>query len=250
MLCCELQKPANIENLNMKILHLFTMLLLYSFMLPAQTINPADTLPEPLSVQDTISESSFPDKPGLLPYNPEKKISVRMEVGTSFGIGSANGGTFGVYAAPHISYKVSPKFRVNFGTVIQNSNYLNYYNPYNPYYPEYTQKFNSNITRTLVYAEGQYLVNPRLMVSAKVYKEISTFGEPQVNPRALDLDGGGAAIGFQYKINENMQIGAEFSYSKGNNLYNPFYPSGLGSSSFQNPYGINRNSFFDNHSGW
>jgi len=173
-----------------------------------------------------------------------------MEVGTSFGIGSNSGGTFGVYAAPHISYKVSPKLRVNFGTVIQNSNYLNYYSLYNPYYPEYTQKFNSNITRTLVYAEGQYLVNPRLMVNAKVFKEVSTFGEQQVNPRALDLDGGGAAVGFQYKINDHMQIGAEFSYSKGNNPYNPFYPSGMGGSAFQNPYGIDRNSFFNHNSGW
>jgi len=134
--------------------------------------------------------------------------------------------------------------------MVQNSNYLNYYNLYNPYYPEYTRTFDSNITTTLAYAEGQYLVNPKLMISTKVFKQISTFSKPQVNPRALDLDGGGAAVGFQYKINENMQIGAEFSYSKGNNPYNPFYPTAINNSYFGNSYGIDRNSFFNHSTGW
>lgn len=234
----------------MKILHFLIIFIFSSVLLTAQTINPADTLPESADFHDTITHSSYPDKPGLIPYNPDKKISLRMEMGTSFGVGSGNGGSFGVYAAPHISYKVSPRLRLNFGAIVQNSNFLNYYSPYNPNYPEYTQTFNSNITRTLVYAEGQYLVNPKLMVSAKVYKEISAFGEPQMNPRALDLDGSGASVGFQYKINDHMQIGAEFSYSKGSNPYNPYYPSRMGGSSFGSPFGIDRNSFFNDRSAW
>ncbi|MCF8364275.1 MAG: hypothetical protein K9H16_00745 [Bacteroidales bacterium] len=235
----------------MKIIHLIAVLLLFTGLTEAQTPNPSDTLPEAASSrQDTLAKDSFYNMPGILPYNPDKKVTVRMEMGTSFGIGGGSAGTYGVYLAPHISYKVSPKFRVNFGAILQNSNYLNFYSPYNPYYPEYTQTFNSNITRTLLYAEGQYMVNPRLMVSTKVYKEIATFGEPQVNPRALDLNGGGAAVGFQYKINDSMQIGAEISYNKGRTPYNPFYPAGIGGSSISHPYGIDRNNFFYNNSGW
>ncbi len=216
----------------------------------AQNANPADTLPEAAwHPVDTASEYSFPANPTLRPYPPDKKISVRMEMGTGFGFGSGGGNTFGVYLAPHISYKVSPRLRVNFGTVIQNSNYINYYNPYNSYYPEYTQTFDSNITRTLLYAEGQYLVNPRLMVNAKVYKEIATFGEAQINPRARDLDGEGVSVGFHYKINDHMHIGAEIGYSKGGSPYNnPFYHSG--SRPFGNPYGFPRNPFFDQNPQW
>lgn len=231
----------------MKFLH-FIALMIFSSVVMAQTPSVADTLPEPESPQDSLRSNSFPLVPGLLPYNPDKKISVRMEMGTSFGLGSGNGGNFGVYAAPHISYKASPRLRVNFGAIVQNSNFLNYYSPYNPYYPEYTRTFNSNITRTLVYAEGQYLVNPRLLVNTKVYKEIATFGEPRLNPRALDLDSEGVSVGFRYKINDNMHIGAEFGYSKGRSPYNPFYPAGMGS--FGNPYGIDRDNFFNHNPAW
>jgi hypothetical protein len=208
-----------------------------------------DTLPEPMA-EDTISRFSEMTYPGVVPLSSiDKKLSVRMEMGTSIGLGSNSGGMYGIYASPHLSYKVSPRLRVNFGARIENTNFLNYYSPYNPYFPEFTQTFESNITRTLVYAEGQYLVNPRLMVNARVYKEVATFGEPQVNPRALDMDAEGIAVGFQYKINDNMHIGAEYSYDKGRNPYNPFYPSQFGNSSFTSPYGINRGDIFD-RGGW
>ncbi len=242
-------KIFNKNSFDMKVRCLMIILILLPAYFSAQNHIPSDTLPEP-ATRDTVSRLLIIDNPGLLPYNPDKKLSVRMEMGTSFSVGSGSAGLFGVYAAPHISYKVSPKLRVNFGTVIQNTNFINYYNPYNTFAPEYTQTFGSSITRTLVYAEGQYLVNPRLMVNAKVYKEISTFGTPQVNPHALDLDGEGVSVGFQYKVNENMHIGAQFGYSKGRNPYNPYYPAGTGRSPFASPYGIDHNDVFDKNPGW
>ncbi len=199
-----------------------------------------DTLPAPQEA-DTISADNFINPPGLLPYNPDKKVSLRMEMGTSFGVGSDGGSMFGVYAAPHISYKVSPRFRVNFGAMVRNSNFINYYNPYFPGYPEYSRTFDSNITQTFVYAEGQYLVNPNLMVNAKVYKEVSVFDEPKMNPRALDLDGGGMSVGFNYRVNDNFSFGAEFGYNKGRSPYNPYYPGSYGT----NPFGIPSMSPFD-----
>lgn len=233
----------------MKIKYVFLFLLLVPVLLMAQDVNPADTLPEP-AFKDSVAPFAPFDKPGLTPYNPDKKLSVRMEMGSGFGVGSGSAGLFSVYAAPHISYKVSPRFRVNFGIIIQNSNFINYYNPYNPYYPEYTQTFGSNITRSLVYVEGEYLLTPKLLVNARMYKEISTFGEPQVNPRALDLDGEGVSVGFQYKINEHMQVGAQFEYNKGSNPYNPFYRNSPMHRPFSSPYGIERNSVFDTNPEW
>lgn len=189
-------------------------------LLQAQTAS--DTLPEAMSA-DTLQLHKFPDATALPLTRADKKVNVRLEVGSSFGLGSGSEGLFGVYAAPHISYKVSPRLRVNFGAMIQNSNFLNYYNPYYSHYPEYTQTFNSNLTTTQIYAEGAYLINPRLVVNARVYKMVSAFDEPQINPRARDLDGDGASVGFNYKVTDNFQIGAEVGYSRGRQPYDPYY---------------------------
>jgi len=198
---------------------LTTFLLLLTIGIFSQNTNPPDTLPAPAGF-DTTSSQPFIGKPGLLPYNPDKKMSVRLEMGTTFGVGSGNSSLFGVYVAPHISYKVSPRFRVNMGVQVTNSNFINYYNPY---FGEYTRTFNQNVTQAFLYAEGEYLVNPRLLVTAKGYKEIATFSDPKINPRALDMDGGGVSVGFNYKITENFHFGAEVGVSKGNSLYDPFY---------------------------
>lgn len=226
----------------MRYIQIIFVLMFSGFVAQAQNMNSADTLPQPVG-NDTIQPIDDFGQPPLFSLSKDKKLSVGMEMGTAFGVGSNSGGMFGVYAAPHFSYKISPRFRLNFGVRVENTNFLNYYNPYNPYFPEYTQTFDQNITRTLIYAEGQYLVNPRLMINTKVYKEVATFGEPKLNPHALDLDGGGVSVGFNYKINDNMHIGAEFSYSKGSNMYNPFYPTGPGMSPYS-PFGIDRGSFF------
>ncbi len=199
---------------------LTTFLLLLNVGLFAQNFSGSDTLPAPMAA-DTGSLQTFTARPGLLPFDPDKKLSVRMEMGTTFGVGSGNSSLFGVYVAPHISYKVSPRFRMNMGVQVTNSNFINYYNPY---FGEISQPLNQNITQTLLYAEGEYLVNPRLLVTAKGYKTLATFSEPKINPRALDMDGGGVSVGFNYKITENLHFGAEVGVSNGNSPYNPYYP--------------------------
>lgn len=195
---------------------------IFPMLVSAQATTTSDTLPEAMSA-DTLQFLKFADATSLPLTRADKKVSVRMEMGSTFGLGNGSEGLFGVYAAPHISYLVSPRFRVNVGAVIQNSNFLNYYNPYYSHYPEYTRTFDSNITTTQVYAEGAYLVNPRLVVNARVYKTVSAFGEPQLNPRLNDLNGDGASVGFNYKVTDNFQIGAEVGYSRGRQLYDPYY---------------------------
>jgi hypothetical protein len=182
----------------------------------------ASAFPAP-SGSDSVFVRPFGAGAGMMPYNSGKKVSVRMEVGSTFGFSSGAGQLFGIYTAPHISYKVSDRWRLNVGARIQNTNFLNYYNPYNPYFPEFTQTFDNNITQTMVYAESEYLVNPRLIVSTRVFKEVSVFDQPQINPRALDLNSEGVSVGFNYRITEHLQFGAEFGYSKGRNPYNPWH---------------------------
>jgi len=210
----------------------------------AQEVSMQDTLPAPVSYDaaDTTEVTPFISNPRLLPYNPDKKVSVRLEMGSTFGVGSGGAGLFGVYVAPHVSYKVSPKFRVNVGAMVRNSNFINYYNPYGF---ESTSRFGNNITQTFVYVEGEYMVNDRLMVHARGYKEIATFNEPNVNPRALDLDNGGVAVGFNYKVSEKFQVGAEVSINKGNTPYNPYMNNGFTPRGFNNPFGSRYRSPFD-----
>jgi hypothetical protein len=181
-----------------------------------------NTFPEPYG-NDSLTIRPFGAGTGMMPYDSNKKVSVRMEVGSTFGFSSGAGQLFGIYTAPHISYKVSDRWRLNVGARIQNTNFINYYNPYNPYYPEFTQTFDNNITQTMVYAESEYLVNPRLMISTRVFKEVSVFDQPQINPRALDMNSEGVSVGFNYRITEHLQFGAEFGYSKGRNPYSPWH---------------------------
>ncbi len=210
-------------------------------------MNMQDTLPAPASYDaaDTTEITPFIGNPKLLPYNPDKKMSVRMEMGTSFSVGSGGGSLFGVYVAPHVSYKVSPKFRLNFGAMIRNSNFINYYNPYGF---ESISRFDNNITQTFVYVEGEYLVNDRLLIHARGYKEIARFNEPNINPGALGLDNGGVAVGFDYKVSDNFHFGAEVSVHKGNTPYNPYNPylnNGFMPGGFNNPFGNRHRSAFD-----
>ncbi len=215
--------------------------LLLTLGLAAQEEQSADQFP-PSAEGDSMTIRPF--NPNLLPYNPDKKLSVRMEVGSTFGLSSGGGQLFGIYTAPHLSYKLSDRWRLNAGMRIQNTNFINYYNPFNPYFPEYTRTFDNNITQTLIYAESEYMVNPRLMISTKVYKEVSVFGEPQINPRALDLNSEGVSVGFNYRVTDNFHFGAEVGYNRGHNPYNPWYPSSFGYPA-RNPYGINSLSPFD-----
>jgi hypothetical protein len=212
-----------------------TLLMLFS-----QAQNLSDTLPAAAS-EDSAYISPYNFNPAFRPVNAANKVSFGLEMGTSFGVSSGNGGLFGVYVSPHVKYKVSPKFSVNFGATISNSNYINYLSPYGF---ENTVRFDNNITQTFLYAEGQYQVNNRLMINAKGYKEIYRFDEPQINPRALDLDGGGVAVGFQYKVSENFHFGAEIGVRKGNTPYNPYSVGNFGQSNFNN-FGISPSNGFD-----
>lgn len=229
---------AKTSIMNLKILFLFSFGFLWAILLAGQNL--PDTLPA-AATHDSSLVRPFNFKPVLPPSTVNKKVSFGLEMGTSIGLSSGNGSLFGVYVSPHVKYKVSPKFSVNFGATISNSNFISYLSPYGF---ENTIRFNNNITQTFLYAEGQYQVNNRLMINAKGYKEIYRFNEPQINPRALDLDGGGVAFGFQYKVTENLHFGAEIGLRKGNTPYNPYSVGSFGQPGFNN-FGVSPSNGFD-----
>ncbi len=224
--------------MKLKVLFLFSFGFLWTMLSSGQNL--PDTLPAAAN-QDSAASLPFNFRPTLPSANPFKKVSFGLEMGTSFGFSSGSGSLFRVYVSPHVKYRVSPKFNVNFGATVSNSNYINYLSPYGF---ENTMRFNQNITQTFLYAEGQYKVNNRLIINAKGYKEIYRFDEPQINPRALDLDGGGVAFGFQYKVTDNFHFGAEIGLRKGNTPYNP-YSVGSFEQNGLNNFGISPLNSFD-----
>ncbi len=88
-----------------------------------------------------------------------------------------------------------------------------------------------------LFVKGEYVVNKSITVTALGYKTVnlrpSLTGEEQLNPRALDLSNQGMMINLNYKVNDNFQIDASFSYDRGH--YNPYYYNHMMNEGFNNP---------------
>ena len=89
-----------------------------------------------------------------------------------------------------------------------------------------------------LYIKGDYSINSHLTLTAIGYKTINlgsiNNGKEKLNPHALDLTNQGVMINLNYKVNDNFQINASFSYDKGH--YNPyFYNNSLMNGGLYNP---------------
>jgi hypothetical protein len=159
-------------------------------------------------------------------YIEEKKVQVRMELGTFFGTGFGSGNYFGTYVSPHIGYRISPKFTLNTGARITQSfgspGYeMGYYGPYG--YPA------ANLSRSFLYVEGIYQVNDRLLLSGAAYKEINLLNPPSSRHESYNFDSKGFIMGVEYRIGENIFIQGQIEVSDGPGYYraDPFsYPAG------------------------
>ncbi|MEZ5198276.1 MAG: hypothetical protein R2764_18375 [Bacteroidales bacterium] len=153
----------------------------------------------------------------------EKKVGFQLEVGTSFGTGFGGGSYMTTYVAPHLSYKLSPKFTISGGAIVAKGAGNFYTEPlnngiysyYSPFYP-----------RSFVYIEGAYHVNERLTLSGTAYKEVDVFNQYSNTNNRLDGDINGVIMGVDYKLRENVYIRGQIEISNGRN---PYHHRGLGS---------------------
>lgn len=176
-----------------------------------------------------------------------KAIQTPINVNLNTGVGVFNsiGNETGYYTFvnPNISYQFTQKFAIQGSfTYFQGSNFpvLGYNSESNALNIQ-----NQDIAFGLFAVSGSYVINPKIMISGGVWKQVPmnpAFSNEKLNSHAVDLEADGISIGINYKVSEKVQFNAVFDYSRGANLYSPFSNSwGFGS-----PYGINgrRNSPF------
>ncbi len=165
---------------------------------------------------DSTSKSgfdSFGNRASLLKY---KRLGVSMEMGVGIS-GSIYGAGAYTYMSPFLSYRVSPKFRLDVG-----ASYIQGFNNsgINDFY------FGKNPAYLSVFARGNYLVSDKLMISGAVYKTFD-LTQPQtsdLNSQKRSLNNYGIMVGAEYKVTENLTIGAQLNFSDRNTNYNPLHP--------------------------
>lgn len=187
------------------------------------TNNVIGQIVEQEDLPDVTSINSTP-KPAATPLNYQK-LHLSLNVGAGFMGSKYNSGVF-TTIAPALNYMVTPKFKIEVGGVLVTGNNNFYQAPVGETQRSVFQKSN----QALVYAEGQYLLSDRLVISGSVFKSFDPNTSSKLNPYALDYKG--MNIGFDYKVSKNITFGASLRYSNGNSYMNP------GSMGFYSPSSV------------
>ena len=165
---------------------------------------------------------------------PELKTSVKdkidfgLEAGAAFTSFGRHGSMFDTYIAPEIRYKAAPRVHFRAGVVLSTgflsgSGFEGVGTPGGGSTSPQGNRFN----RILVYAAGDYQVNPRLTIGGMVVKELDN--DLYRNMNAFQKNSGFQSIGMNvnYKITDYFHVGASFNVTEGRPYYysdpaNPF----------------------------
>jgi outer membrane protein assembly factor BamA len=107
---------------------------------------------------------------------------------------------------------------------------------------EATQPSPNGYFQNFVYAQGQYLVNPRLQLTGTAFYETSRFNGLTMNPQATNLQSKGMSMHANYKVSEHFSVGAGVQISNGNSY--------LGNGLYQSPAFFPRAGRFNTMGGW
>lgn len=161
---------------------------------------------------------------GPVAFDPEKKMDVGVQLGTSFSTDFNSVHAFSTMVAPELRYKAGKRFTIRAGLSVANTEYGNtlVYSPYG--YSRYT----GNITQGMLYVSGDYMISPKVILSGTAYKEFSIDHSSPEKAFKPGYDGKGVMMNLILMPNHNttIEVGAEFY--EGNNpwrggTYNPFY---------------------------
>ena len=129
------------------------------------------------------------------------KLHYGFELGASFSNSSTYGNYFSTYYKPMISYDVSPRFSINTGVTIINSNVSNVPTLNENNY----QLFTGNISQYYAFIEGQYKVSEKLTVGGSVFYDFTSYNafDGNLTNKRRGLENLGYAANFKYQINKN-----------------------------------------------
>lgn len=145
------------------------------------------------------------------------KIDLNLTAGSTFMYSKGFGNGLSNYIAPELSYKVAPKIRLNVGLMVVSSNFA--YNKYLGFHPEQSVVFRTKPRiSTLAYVSGDYLVNDRLTISGMVIRDLSNPGYNSYSPSIQ-----GMSLRMDYKLTNNISIGAGMHMSQGDQWISPNY---------------------------
>ena len=156
------------------------------------------------------------------------KIDFGLEAGAAFTSFGRYGSMFDSYIAPEIRYKAAPRVHFSAGIVLS-SGFLSgpgFEGPVTAVGGS-ASPFGNRFNRILIFAEGNYQLNPRLTIGGMVVKELDNDMYRHMN--AFQSNSGFQSIGMNmnYKITDHFHIGARFNVTDGRPYYysdptNPF----------------------------
>lgn len=193
----------------------------------------------------SFNNQTVKKNPSLWKY---KRLGVSMEMGVGI---SGSKSSFGTYAfvAPFFNYRVSPRFRLDVGAI--------YTQGFNNLSSSEFQGFNGNSSNLSLFVRGNYLVSDKLIISGAVYKTFD-LNKPQTSDLSVQkktFENYGAIVCIDYKISENLTIGAQVNFSNRNSNPYPYNSRDNYFGGFQpgynqyNPFGFN-NRFQSGFCGW
>jgi hypothetical protein len=190
------------------------------------TITPLLLTGQQLGDNRLVKETSSPE---IVKANTGFNPRVSVSLGSSFGSFGSGFNSFGTWIMPEISTPVTKKFSVSVG--------MGYSSMFTAYPGEASMFSNTPQQYGSVYVRGIYELSEKVTISATGYKTFNlqpSQKKETINPHALDLSSEGVMINLNYKVNDNFEINAGFSYDKRN--CNPYYYNGgLMNGGFNNP---------------
>jgi hypothetical protein len=163
------------------------------------------------------------------PFNARQsevgKVSVNMMMGAGVSfLNSSKSTAFTTYVAPEIGYQYTPKLKMNFG-LMHYSVSGNTFMPLNQNEALYNAS-TKMVTGNLLFVEGEYKLNNRLVVSGAVMNDANGFNNINNSYKA-------ASLGLEYKTSEHTAIRFQTTISSGQGNYynnpNAFYSNGINS---------------------
>ncbi len=183
-------------------------------------------------------------------YNPStdnglfsgyNNINTNVNFSTGFSTGFGGSSLFSQSIAPTLNWQTSENFIVEAGTSFTSYSFSGSQSGQMSLNPAFSNNtFNNNFYGNVTYAFGHYKVNENLTISGGTYFESSNFN-PDMNPQAFNMNAKGMILGFDYQLNNNASIGAEFNLRSGQSMYNAFNPYSSSPFNTHSPYNNMRN---------